>query len=298
MAQKTQHNKTQPEQVIENAKVEAAAAEAAAAETRSSVNLFALAKTAQGRSTFPNKQQFMSEIRQQLARVADEVEQLGEHADETENLADASATRLYQARISGMMTGEELSALLVDIFGAVPKKDGTPGKSPDGKGKTIRQRVVRAVQGYDFINGGDGGRFFETMDRDAVAPVIQKIGRTHLADVDGQQKPVLDDGCSIWNVYKELGDLKSQGTVRLPFAFDAKKIIGLTDSLSEAGAREKLISNPALLRAYDGLFDQLRVLSQLDESEVEQVKAALGVVEPESEDETETETEGGEQVAA
>lgn len=300
MAQKAQ--KTQPEQVIENAKAEAAATEAEALANRSSENLFALAKTPSGRDVFPNKAQFMSDIRQKLAQVADEAEENGEQAAETERLADMSATRLYQARISGMITSEEMSALLVDIFGAVPKQDGTPGKTPAGAGGTIRKRIVRAVQGYDFVNGGDGGRFFETMEKEQVAPVVLSIGRTktleHTDPETGQvTKETVPDGPSIWHAYKLLGDIKSQNTVRLPFAFDAKKIIGLTDSLSEAGARDKLLNNPALLRAYAGLFDQLQVIAQVDKSEVDAVKAALGVVEPEG-DENETEEEGGEQVAA
>lgn len=280
MAQKTQ--KPQPEQIVENAKAEAAAAEAEAAANRSSLNLFQVAKTAQGRTTFPDKTRFLSEVRQRLAQVADEAKQHGEHAAETEKLADMSATRLYQARISGMINGDELSGLLGDVFGYKPKQDGTPGKTPAGTGEIIRKRIVRMVQGYDFVNGGDGGRFYETLDRNDVAPVIDAIGRK-------------DDGISIWHAFKLLGDLKSQTTVRLPFAFDAKKIIGLTESLSEAGARDKLLNNPALLRAYAGLFDQLQIISQVDNSEVEAVKAALGVVTPE---ETETETEDGEQVAA
>jgi hypothetical protein len=256
-------------------------------ELRSSGSLFAMARTAQGRETFPNKSQFMGDIRQRLAQVADTAKKAGENSAETEKLADQSATRLYQARVAGMVTQEELNGLLVDIFGAVPKSDGTPGKTPAGTGGAIRKRITRAVQGAEFVNGADGFRFYETMDRDAVAPVIAAIGRTK----KNEKGETVSDGHSLWHAYKLLGDIKSQGTVRLPFAFDPKKILGLVESLSEAGARDTIMRNPPLLNAYAGLMDQLRIIDQVDASETEAVADALGISD-------EVESEGGEQVAA
>lgn len=253
-------------------------------------SLFALSRATVGQSVV-NKQAFLGDIRQRLAQVADESKAHGEHAQETEALADTSGTRLYQARVAGVITQDELNGLLGDVFGYKPKQDGTPGKTPAGMGELIRKRVVRAVQGTDFISGGDGGRFFETMDPAEVAPVIASIGRTK----KNEKGETVSDGISLWMAWKKLGDMKSQGTVRLPFAFDPKKILSLTESLSEAGAREKLMGNPSLLKAYGGLFDQLRILDQVDPSEVEEVRTALGIGE---EAETETETEDNEQVAA
>lgn len=275
MAQKTQKN------VHTATETASEAPQSAESSIRQGVSLFALGAAAK-QVGGQQKQAFMGDIRQKLAQVADEAKQHGEQAAETEALADQSATRLYQARIAGMVTADETSALLGDVFGYKPKQDGTPGKTPAGAGETIRKRVVRAVQGWDFVNGGDGGRFYETMNTADVAPVINAIGREQ-------------DGVSIWHAYKMLGDIKSQLTVRLPFAFDPKKILSLTESLSEAGAREKLIGNPSLLRAYGGLFDQLAVLNQVDSGEVEAITSALGI---EPEGETETETDDDEQVAA
>src|SRR4051812_28771716 len=70
---------------------------------RSSTSLFGMSRTAQGRETFPNKQAFMGDIRQRLAQVADTAKVAGETSKEVEGLADASATRLYQARVLGMI---------------------------------------------------------------------------------------------------------------------------------------------------------------------------------------------------
>jgi hypothetical protein len=87
--------------------------------------------------------------------------------------------------------------------------------------------------------------------------------------------------------------LKSQNTVRVEAAFDPKKIAALGDKLIEAGARDKLLSNPSLIKAYKYLSDQITAVTQVSEAEVEAVKARLGLV-----DESEVEEEGGEQVAA
>jgi hypothetical protein len=260
---------------------------------RNNNDLFALVRATDGQSV-QNKVAFMGDIRQKLAQVADEAKANGEQAKETEGLAASAATRLYIARINGTITGDELTSLLGDTFGYKPKQDGTPGKTPAGVGEAIRKRIVRAVQGYDFVHGADGGRFFETMDADAVAPVISAIGRVK----KNEKGETVSDGISVWDAYIKLGDIKSQGTVRLPFAFDAKKILSLTESLSEAGARGKLLSNPSLLKAYAGLADQLTLLRQIGDDELAEVKAALGVDDGESEPEADTETVEGEQMAA
>jgi hypothetical protein len=263
---------------------------------RTNNDLFALVRATDGQSV-QNKVAFMGDIRQKLAQVADEAKANGEQAAETEGLAASAATRLFIARVNGVVTGDELTGLLGDTFGYKPKQDGTPGKTPAGVGEAIRKRIVRAVQGHDFVNGADGGRFFETMDPDEVAPVISSIGRTK----KNEKGETVSDGISVWDAYKKLGDIKSQSTVRLPFAFDAKKILGLTEALSEAGARGKLLSNPSLLKAYAGLADQLTLIRQVGDDELADVKAALGVSdenENENEPEAETETVEGEQMAA
>lgn len=263
---------------------------------RSGTSLFALARGTDGRDA-QAKQAFMGEIRQRLAQLADEAKKNGDDAAETESLAANSATRLFLARRNGIVSADELTGLLGDIFGYKPKQDGTPGRTPAGVGEAMRKRIVRGLQGWDFAHGGDGGRFFETMSADDVAPIVNSIGAVKKVK-EGDKEVIVPDGPTVWHAYKLLGDLKSQGTVRIPFAFDPKKIVGLMEALSEAGAREKLLGNPPLLKAYGGLFDQLQVISTVDESEVATIKARLGGnVEAETETETEV-TEEGEQVAA
>jgi hypothetical protein len=276
MAQKTQTLKNTPQMASEATENE----NSLSGTNQKAITLRAMARATTSQTTV-NKQAFLGDIRQKLAQVADEAKAHGEQAVETEKLADVSATRLYQARIAGVISAEELTAVLGDVFGYKPKQDGTPGKTPAGNGDAIRKRVVRAVQGWDYIHGGDGGRFYEPMDREAVQPVIEKIGRM---EGEGEEAHIAE-GCSLWSVYKQLGDLKSQGSVRLPFAVDAKKIVGLTESVSETGFFDTLRSNQSLLSAYIGLADQLSIL--LD-TPVDQEPA-------ESE---EVEEEGGEELAA
>jgi hypothetical protein len=291
-------------QVQKNTQNTAQAAPAASSEPqnetgsiRSGTSLFALVNAGAGQ-TVQQKQAFMGDIRQKLAQVADEAQQNGAEAAETEQLAGTCATRLYFARRNGTITGDELTGLLGDVFGYNPKADGTPGKTPSGTGGAIRKRIVRALQGWDFVNGGDGGRFFETMSTDDVAPVINSIGRTKTV-MEGDKEVVVPDGPSVWIAYKMLGDLKSRSTVRIEFAFDPKKIAGLTEKLSEAGARDVLLNNPSLVKAYGALFDQLQILSHVDANEEAAIASKLGVVPAETvSDETETTNEGGEELAA
>jgi hypothetical protein len=267
---------------------------------RSGTSLFDLVSAEEGQ-TVHQKAAFMGDIRQKLAEVADAAKRSGEEASETENLAASAATRLFLARKAGTISGDELSGLLGDIFGYKPKADGTPGKQPDGAGRTIKMRIVRALQGWDFVNGGDGGRFFETMDANEVAPVINSIGRVkeveHTDPATGTvTKEVIPDGPTVWSAYKLLGDLKSQSTVRVEMAFDPKKIAALGDKLIEAGARDKLLANPSLIKAYKYLADQITAVSQVSEAEVDAIRARLGLVSDEPE--AETEAEEGEEMAA
>jgi hypothetical protein len=266
---------------------------------RTGTSLFALVAAGAGQSMH-QKVAFMGDIRQKLAQVADQSGDKEELTQEIEGLAASAATRLFLARKNGMISGDELSGLLGDVFGYVEKKDGSPGKTPAGAGATIRKRVVRALQGWDFVNGGDGGRFFETMDKDEVAPIINSIGRVkkveHTAEDGTVTEEIVSDGPTVWAAYKTLGDLKSQSTVRVEMAFDPKKIAALGDKLIEAGARDKLLSNPSLIKAYKYLSDQITAVSQVSEGELEAVKARLGIVSDETENETEE--EDGEQVAA
>jgi hypothetical protein len=286
MAQNTQKHVQKLQQVA------AEAPEGSQQSIRSNTSLFALMRAGQGQDV-ENKQAFLGDIRQKLAQVADDAKKNGDDNLTVEHNAAVCATRLYQARITGLISGDELTSLLGDTFGYAPKQDGTPGKSPTGKGKTIRQRVVRAVQGHDWLNGADGGRFFEALDKEAVKPLIDRIGMTEEVDEGGQTVKRLVEGASIWDVYKKLGDLKSQGTVRLDPAFDAKKIAALTERLSEAGAREALLSNPTLITAYEHLFNAISILTTVDASEEAEIAAKLGVsLEPE------TVSEEGEEMAA
>lgn len=264
---------------------------------REGQNLFDMLK-APAAGDVQKKSAFVSTMRQRLAQVADEAKKNGDEAQETEKLAGVCATELYFARRNTVISGDELTAMLGDTFGYKPKQDGTPGKTPMGAGDAIRKRVVRSLQGWDYINGGDGGRFFDGLPVEDVDDIIRSIGRVKKVQ-EGDKTFTVPDGPSVWTAYKLLGDVKSQSAVRVEFAFDPKKIAGLVEKLSESGAREKFLTNPSLVKAYGALFDQLRIISHVDASEADAIKSRLGIVEqPETESEPETVNEGGEELAA
>ncbi len=196
----------------------------------------------------------MQESRQLLAEAADLFKEGGDKAEEATKIADRAAVSLYQARIAGAVTGEEVSGALGDVFGYKPKKDGTPGKTPDGQGEAIRKRVVRAVQAADFINTGDGGRFFEGLSPDSV----DERGNT-IADIVSR---LGNNDMSIWTAYQYLADIKRDSMVRTSPAFDPKRIAAMVEALSEEGAAAIFASSPDLVIAYGALIDVLNVVGE------------------------------------
>ncbi len=150
--------------------------------------------------------------------------------------------------MAGAFNGEEVSALLGDRFGFVPKKDGTPGKTPFGEGQAIRKRVVRMVSAAEYVADETlGGRFFEGIPQEDVADVLNGLNNGTV---------------SIWTAYDQLTELRKANNERADMAFDPKKIATITASLSTGAAADRLANSAALRAAYAGLQDALAVASE------------------------------------
>jgi hypothetical protein len=222
-------------------------------------NIFNMAAQAVGEKV-RLKTVLMQEVRQRLAESAD-LEREGKiSANEAAAIADTQGVRLYQGRVTGAISADELSGLLGDVYGYKPKSDGKPGKTPNGLGEAIRKRIVRCVQGFQHATGGDGGRFFDGLDRAPVADICQALD---------------NGGFTIWQAHDRFGELKSENNNRVHPAFDPKRIAGIVEKLSEEGAREKILANPALQQAYGALIDTLAIVGEVDDDEVETVEQAL-----------------------
>lgn len=201
-----------------------------------------------------DKVRLMGTVRQMLAEAHDifakagvpdnsKAEPTGLVAEGQEKAAVA-ARRLYLACSAGVVSRDEISGLLVDIWGAKPRKDGQVGKTPNGQGEAIRKRIVRALAARDFITSGEGGAFFKGLDADAVADVVN--------DVD-------DGSLSIYSAYNYLAELKKGTSTRVPLAFDAKRLAALAAKMAEPSSAEIIAKSQPLLAAYSTLRRVLEV---------------------------------------
>lgn len=211
------------------------------------VDLFASVRAVESDSV-QAKTVTMQVARQKLAQAADLYKEGGSKSDEADAIAADAAGLLYQARAAGKIDANEVSGVLGDIFGYVPKKDGTPGKTPDKQGGAIRKRVVRAVEARQYVNGEDASRFFEGLPVDAVAAIVERL------DIEG------DNRLSIWSAYDLLGKLKTENAARTNPAFDPKRIAAITASLGEEGGPDIVRNSPELIKAYAALVDVLDVI--------------------------------------
>jgi hypothetical protein len=166
------------------------------------------------------KSALLGSVRQHLAELADYDGEAIEADSKRQEMAQGTAFELYQARVDGLITADELSALLGDYFGFKTKKDGSPSKTPDGYGNVLRQRIVRPVAMAEFLDGvSDGGAFFRSLPDEA---------RDDIESVRNR----LDNGqIGLWTAYKELGDIRSENVSRPKLAIDASRISALADSI-------------------------------------------------------------------
>jgi hypothetical protein len=199
------------------------------------------------------KMQHLGEARQRLAEAKDLADKGEEFADEAKGAAAKAIAVLYQARVNGELSADEVSAALGDTFGYKPKRDGKPGKTPAGLGEPIRKRVVRLVQAAQFATADeeeDVSTFFRGMDKGAVAQVLNEV---HNGNATG------------WQAYDRFAEMKREGSnARVNPAFDAKRIVAMASALTEAEAIDKLIDEPAVWEAYATLSNVLRVIGEND----------------------------------
>jgi hypothetical protein len=198
-----------------------------------------------------DKMAVMGTIRQQLAEANDYFRQGEGKSAEGQRVADTAAFKLYQARTTGVITSEEVSASLGDAFG-FKMKDGpngtkVPGKTPDKQGEAIRKRVVRAVAAAEYVTNGEGGTFFQGLPEDDIASVVAALEA---------------DQMSIWTAYEAFAEIKREHQTRTDIAFDYKKIAAITETLSKDGSANVVLNSPLLIEAYGALVKILTVIGE------------------------------------
>lgn len=159
-------------------------------------------------------------------------------AKEATEKAARAAHKLFLLQTSGAISKDEVSSILVDIWGAKPRKDGQVGKTPNGQGEAIRKRVTRAVDAFRFVQSGEPTAFFKGLDSDAVADIVDEVQQGEL---------------SIYSAYTYLADMKKGQSTRVPMAFDAKRIAAFAAKLAEPASIPVIAQSQALQAAYSTL---------------------------------------------
>jgi hypothetical protein len=194
-----------------------------------------------------NKVQQLSEARQRLAEAADLYREGDSKSAEAKEAADKASILLYQARVVGTVSADELSALLGDQFGLKAKQNGEPSKTPLGQGEAIRKRIVRAVQAHEHVNGGDGGRFFQGLPEDDVSDVLAEMESGDLG---------------FWAAYERFAEIKRDNATKVNPAFDAKRIAAIAEALQSEGAAKHFLNNKALSDAYVALLKMINIIGE------------------------------------
>lgn len=191
------------------------------------------------------KQMIKAEVSNLLHEVAAIALVGADKANEAQNLADKPTAMLFHAQVERIFTKDEVNEILGSEFGFVPKKDGTLGKTPFGKGQDIRKRVVRAVQAHEYlVDNGPCPAFLEGVDKTEAMSVLN----------------TLNEGGSIWSAYDSFGTLKER--IPVETAFDATRLSKIVMALREDGAAEKLANSPALLDTYAELLAAINKVDQ------------------------------------
>jgi hypothetical protein len=206
--------------------------------TRKGLNLF-LMSNATGQEAASANLATQQEIRQRLAEAVDLSRGSAEQQAKAEGIAGVQARRLYQERISGRMSADVVTGLLGDVFGTDNKKDGTPSKTPSGLGRVIRDVTVRLFNAHEYVEGRDGGAYFDNLPQQDIKAVLNEV-------VTGKS--------TVWNARDRIGKIKSEYNNRPEQAFNPKHILKLATTLAEEGAGAKVRANGSLMRAYAELI--------------------------------------------
>lgn len=220
-------------------------------------NAFAIRQSETG-NVAADKISLLGSVRQRLAEAVELSKLGGEKAQEAEDIANVQSLRLYQARLmTGGIDANELSAMLGDVFGFKPKQDGTPGKTPNGLGESIRKRVVRLVGAAEYATSGEGGAFFTNLPPEKVADVVS------LVEYRAAHPDEPDKGMSIYRAFDKLAEIRKETLAPRPAAWmDPKAIAGFVGKLREPGAVAVVMDTPGLETAYSALWAVLTVVGE------------------------------------
>lgn len=202
----------------------------------------------------------MSQARQRLAEAFDLDQEGNSKASEAQSIAAEAGLALYQGRSAGLISADEVTSILGDQYGFKTKKDGTPSKTPDGRGEELRKRIVRMASAYAFAYKNEGNAFFDKLDPDEVKGVLAEV----------------EDGrISIYTAHNTLAEMKrdADNSDKVDPAFNPKTVMKWAETLANEGSVDAYRNNPELVRAWATLIDVFKVMDEAalkaDEAEAE-----------------------------
>lgn len=186
--------------------------------------------------------------KQQLAEAIDAEKEASDKASplwaRADELKSKAAFSLYQAKAAGLISNDELSGLLGDVYGYKVKENGDNSKTPAGDGEVIRKRVVRISQAHAFASGDskDCGKMFDGLPVEAKGEV-----EAILLDVDAGE-------LSVFTAYGKIADVAKKYRDEPNKAMNGNTIDAIVAGIEAEGAAEAI-------KADKELFDKYLVLA-------------------------------------
>lgn len=171
-----------------------------------------------------------------------------------EKIANVGAIDLYRLRVAGLVSKDEATSILGDVFGYVTKPDGSPSKTPFGKGSDIRKRIVRLYDAQAFARDTTGTvkcpAYLEGVDRGAILSIVEAVEEFDTSDMEAKS------GISIWTGYNKIGALKDKESSLAPIMRPAA-VMKMVEALLLPSAVEAGAANEELRQAWLKLSDAL-----------------------------------------
>lgn len=212
-------------------------------------------------STASKKAQIICDAKQSLSHAVDLLTDGSDAEIEAETISGKVAATLYQAVTENILTADEVTAVLGDVFGFKMKGDAktmvragdkNASKTPYGRGDAIRQRISRLVSATEYVEaeGEEGTNFFLGLPVDEVSALLD--------EVKAGETPV-------FTAYKTLQEMRRQANPdRLPFHEDVDKLAGFIAALSEPATISRIINDDGLMKIYALLGEALNVIEHVD----------------------------------
>jgi hypothetical protein len=197
----------------------------------------------------------------------------GQTSEKGKALVDEATAILYQDLAAGSVGRAEVQAKLVDLYGARPKKDGSPGKTPVGIGEDIRKRINRAAEVAIFVNNPNDERlpsYFQPFPEGS----LDKLAAQFAAGEIGSFR--------LWNAVADLRRELSDGPV--PLALNATRIVDMAEAIETN--RSAIAADETLRVAYT-ILQEAMLTVQWTEGEAENEGEDEGQSVPVTADETE-----------